>query len=565
MKKNIGLKLFSALMAAMMIFSFAYTAPITDIPSFAIQASAAKAVNLSKCKITYATSKVYTGSYIKPTVKVTYGNKTLKAGKHYTVAYSNNKNVGTAKITITAVKGGGYTGKKTVSFKILSKTGKLSNCEITYPETKVYTGKYIKPTVKVTYGGKTLKAGRDYTVKYSNNRKVGTAKITITAVSGSGYSGTRNVKFKILPKTVFSIKAENTTSTSTFLSWSTIPLATGYAIFSYNTSTKEYTRLATSKTNYITLKNLKPGTIYRFSIRAFTYNEDEDRYYRADYSYLLRVVTKPSAAPKIAVSYPSADSVKLSWNPVKGASGYYVYAYHPEYGYRLKIADAGNKTNYTLTGLDSGTYGFSIAAYKTDGTNTLVGELAPTTNAKINTGLFRIQKYARMTAMRNYQMTFKTNVAELSGKTYTFAEKNNYVSVQTTVDNVKARVLYDRKSRLSYAVIEGKTYLLPLSGLFNVEDLSGTFQFPSSGLTPILEPVDNKLCYVNAIRGSDGNYRKFYFDSNGDIIKIAIVAADNTTVFYISEFKSPADQSLFDLDISSLSPLGSLVYNIFGK
>ncbi len=485
-KKNFVLKLFSALMAAMMIFSSVYAAPTLRVVASAAQTKAAKTV-------------------------------------------------------------------------------KLSNCKITYPETKAYTGKYIKPTVKVTYGGKTLRAGKHYTVKYSNNRKVGTAKITITAVKGSGYTGARNVKFKILPKAVFSIKAVNTTSTTTFLSWSTIPLATGYAIFSYNTRTKEYTRLATSKTNYITLRRLTPGTIYRFSIRAFTYNESEDRYYRADYSYLYRVVTKPSIAPKIAITYPASDSVRLSWNPVNGASGYYVYAYHPEYGYRLKIADAGNKTNYTLTGLDHGTYGFSIAAYKTDGTNVLVGELAPTANATINTGSFKIQKYARMTAMRNYQMTFKTNVAELSGKTYTFAEKNNYVAVQTTVDNVKARILYDRKSDLSYAVIGGKTYPLLGSNLFNMNELSGTFQFPSSGLTPILEMVDNKLCTVNAIRGSDGNLRKFYFDGNGNIMKIAIVAPDNTTVFYISDFKSPADQSLFDLDLSSLSPLGSLVYNIFGK
>ena len=56
-------------------------------------------------------------------------------------------------------------------------------------------GKAVKPKVTIKYNGKKLKAGRDYTVTYKNNKKKGTAKII---VKGKGnFKGTKTIKFKI--------------------------------------------------------------------------------------------------------------------------------------------------------------------------------------------------------------------------------------------------------------------------------------------------------------------------------------------------------------------------------
>ena len=65
---------------------------------------------------------------------------------------------------------------------------------------KAYTGKVIKPRPKVTYGGRTLKLGRDYTLSYKSNKKFGKATITVRG-KGSFY-GTKKVSFRIVAPTV---------------------------------------------------------------------------------------------------------------------------------------------------------------------------------------------------------------------------------------------------------------------------------------------------------------------------------------------------------------------------
>lgn len=76
--------------------------------------------------------------------------------------------------------------------------GALADAEVSPVADQTYTGSAIKPKPTVTYGGKTLKEGTDYTLAWKNYTKVGTATITIT---GKGaYTGTATVTFKIVEK-----------------------------------------------------------------------------------------------------------------------------------------------------------------------------------------------------------------------------------------------------------------------------------------------------------------------------------------------------------------------------
>ena len=60
--------------------------------------------------------RIYNGNAIEPKLTVTRGDKTLEKGTDYTVEYSNNKDVGMAKATITGIND--YFGTKEVNFKV---------------------------------------------------------------------------------------------------------------------------------------------------------------------------------------------------------------------------------------------------------------------------------------------------------------------------------------------------------------------------------------------------------------------------------------------------------------
>jgi hypothetical protein len=74
--------------------------------------------NISTCKIGKISTKYYTGKAIKPSPTVKYGDVKFTKGTDYTLSYKNNKNCGTATVTI---KGKGrLKGSVTVKFKITS-------------------------------------------------------------------------------------------------------------------------------------------------------------------------------------------------------------------------------------------------------------------------------------------------------------------------------------------------------------------------------------------------------------------------------------------------------------
>ena len=71
-------------------------------------------ISIKNASVTGVTDKNWTGKVIKQIPVVRVKGRTLKRGTDYTVAYYNNKNVGTSKVVI---KGKGkYTGTVTKSF-----------------------------------------------------------------------------------------------------------------------------------------------------------------------------------------------------------------------------------------------------------------------------------------------------------------------------------------------------------------------------------------------------------------------------------------------------------------
>lgn len=138
------------------------------------------------------------GKPVEPEVTVKAGKVKLDP-KDYEISYSNNEQVGKkAKVTVTAKQDSNYTGSKTVTFSIAKEP--LSKAKVEGVSEQTYTGKAItipSSVINVKSNSGTVINSDDYTIKYKNNIKVGTATVTITANANSIYSGSKTVKFKI--------------------------------------------------------------------------------------------------------------------------------------------------------------------------------------------------------------------------------------------------------------------------------------------------------------------------------------------------------------------------------
>ena len=223
-------------------------------------------ISISKASVTLSTSTyAYDGKAKKPGVTVKLNGKTLKNGTDYTVSYSNNTKVGTAKVTITGK--GNYTGSVSKTYSIKNNFKKATISGIS---NKSYTGKNITQSITVKYNGKTLKNGTDYTVSYSSNKNIGTATVKVTG-KGS-YAGTITKTFKINPAKQ-EIQKLTAKSKAFFVDWAQKGSATGYEIqYATNskfTSAKKVT-ITNKKTDKTTISKLSGKKKYYVRVRSYT-------------------------------------------------------------------------------------------------------------------------------------------------------------------------------------------------------------------------------------------------------------------------------------------------------
>ncbi|GHV46937.1 hypothetical protein FACS189499_03360 [Clostridia bacterium] len=215
------------------------------------------AKNLTQVKAKLGTKTyVYDGNPKRPKLTLTDGNKVLVNGVDYTVTYTNNVAVGTAKVT---VKGkGAYTGTRSASFTITSARKSVSTLTGTItPKTFVYDGREKRPVIKLyNSSGAVLVEGRDFNVSYYDNVSVGTAIATVDGIGN--YSGERDIKFTITKpkaavKDISTLSAQLTTGSSIVYDGSA--KTPGVAVYDGST-------LLRNKVDYYVtyVSNVNPGT-----------------------------------------------------------------------------------------------------------------------------------------------------------------------------------------------------------------------------------------------------------------------------------------------------------------
>ena len=214
-------------------------------------------------EVQYATNSNFTGAKMATITN----NKTDKT----TVSkLSANKTYYVRVRSYTNVNGKVYYGAWSDVKSIKTASNDITKATVSGISTKAFTGKAITQNVTVKVGNTVLKNGTDYTVSYSNNKKVGKATVKIT---GKGkYGGVITKTFKINPAKQ-EIQKLTAKSKAFFIDWAQKGSATGYEIqYATNskfTSAKKVT-ITNNKTDKTTVSKLSANKKYYVRVRSYT-------------------------------------------------------------------------------------------------------------------------------------------------------------------------------------------------------------------------------------------------------------------------------------------------------
>lgn len=190
-----------------------------DVKFVSIGGQTAAVTNIGKTKISALKTGAFTGKPLTQALTITYGGKKLVNGRDYTLTWKNNKNIGTASVTI---KGKGkYNGSVTKKFRITVQKNavytvsrlkyKISNADTSGKGTVVFTGATDKAARKtltipttVKIGGKSFRVTAIGTSAMSGAKKLTTVKIgaNIMTVGAKAFCGCG----KLSNVTIFSTK-----------------------------------------------------------------------------------------------------------------------------------------------------------------------------------------------------------------------------------------------------------------------------------------------------------------------------------------------------------------------
>lgn len=185
---------------------------------------ALESLNRAQAKIEFNNAAIYTGKEVKPdkitlTINVKKADSSkmtvaLKEGIDYETVYQNNINAGTATVIFKGINGYSGTLKKTYKIaaydintdeKNLSAADKKFKIEMS--EAYEYTKGGCKPEPVITFQGKILTKGTDYTLNYRHNTSVNNGsdktKLPAVIIKGKGcFKGSCEKTYLINPKNI---------------------------------------------------------------------------------------------------------------------------------------------------------------------------------------------------------------------------------------------------------------------------------------------------------------------------------------------------------------------------
>lgn len=250
------------------------------------------------------------------------------------------------------------------------------------------------------------------------------------------YTFKTNGDLKVVPA-VTGLKAENKNYDSVVLSWNKCPEADGYVVYTYDKESKTYKNLVSVKgsTSYTdTSENVIKETTYY--VRAYRI-VDGKTYFSSSYGqgtvYVPNIV--PKAITGVKQTSGKSDSVTISWNSDKNATGYCVYVYNEKTKkYERKVKTSSAKA--TISSLSSGkTYKIKVRAYVNLHSKTFYGSYSSAYSAITAPAKVSGLKFSSATSS-SYKLSWKSVSGASGYVVYRYDSKTKkYVKIATVKSN----------------------------------------------------------------------------------------------------------------------------------
>ncbi len=293
------------------------------------------------------TYKFRVRTYIKKKNSVVYGNmsKTLAVTtKPETPSSFKGKADSATKITLSWNKVSGATGYKIYLYDAQAKKWNA-----------------VDATKKTSFTMDSLSSAAVYKFRVKAYKTIGEKNIYGEA--------TKTVTVVTPPQTPTGLKAVSVSENQAELTWKAVSGASGYRVYQYDSGKKGYTLLDSVKGTSYTVNKLKANTTYKFRVKAYVTVSKKNT--TSLESAMCKFKTAAGTVSGLKVTDSATKSVKLSWNSIKGASGYEIVRLNTATNLWVSVGKT-ESTSITVKQLNSATvYKFKVRAYtKNDGSAT---------------------------------------------------------------------------------------------------------------------------------------------------------------------------------------------------
>ena len=477
---------------------------------------------------------IFDGNAKTPEVVVKTGSSTLKKDTDYTVAYSENTQVGTATVTITGK--GNYTGTVTKTFKIVAATlaplKALIKADFDAVDKTTYTGKAID-LVKDAYSDLKYVKNRDFTVEYEpQNINAGKVLVKINGI-GNYKDAKESFEFTIKKRAISDKDVKVAVQGLTYSSDMTDKQIKDAVSLTYNGMT------LVENTDYKITKIVKNGKNITLTIVGMDGNYEGTRTETVSVAAKdINTLTLPKIdAQKYTGSEITVVSGKVGDSKFEIKDGNYTLELNKDY----KIVNYENNKNVgtaTINIVGTGAYtgkasiSFPIVAAELNGSIVYRGTTGDTPVIPD-----QAYSYAKVTSDKGYTFDFadtptagKLTVIDKDGKViptskYTVSYKDNTAAGTATI-TVEGKAGYSLNAVNTFKIVPAKlSTLVDSSATFAVE--TKDYYYTGEAIEPSVDVVLKDGSYKLV---KDTDYKLTYSDNVNagiDSAKVTLVGLGN--------------------------------------